>query len=237
MQGLAREKLIVALDVDTQEEAELLGRELKDLVGMFKVGPRLFTRYGPKIVEAIRKEGIGVFYDAKFHDIPSVVAKGVEATVRMGVSMLTVHTLGGLAMMQAAMEATNGKAEDTKIVAVTILTSLDSFALREELGIRRDLPQEVIHLATLAKKAGLDGVVTSPKELEDLRQTLPRDFLLVAAGIRPKGVAKGEQHRTLTPGEAIRRGADFIVVGRPILAVEDPLESTKNILREIESSL
>ena len=232
-----REKLILALDVDTQKEAEFLGRELKDFVGMFKVGPRLFTRYGPKIIEAVRKEGVGVFYDAKFYDIPSVVAKATEAAVRMGVNMLTLHTLGGLAMMEAAMEALKGKAEDTKVVGVTILTSLDSSTLREELGVGRNLLQEVIHLAHLAKKAGLEGVVISPKELEDLRRIFPRNFLLVVPGIRPKGVASNEQHRFLTPGEAIRRGADFIVVGRPILAADNPLEAAKSILKEIESSL
>ena len=237
MAGVGRERLILALDVDTMEEAELLARELKDLVRMFKVGPRLFTRYGPKIIEAIRKQGIGVFYDAKFHDIPSVVAKAAEAAVRMGVSMLTVHTLGGLAMMEAAVEAMKGKAEDTKIVGVTILTSLDSSTLKEELGVGKDLSQEVVHLAKLAKKAGLDGVVTSPKELVVLRRAFSKDFLLVVPGIRPKGVASNEQHRFLTPGEAVREGADFIVVGRPILAAEDPLESTKNILREIEGYL
>jgi len=237
MAGVGRERLILALDVDTKEEAELLARELKDLVRMFKVGPRLFTRYGPKIIEAIRKQGIGVFYDAKFHDIPSVVAKATEAAVRMGVNMLTVHTLGGLAMMEAAVEAMKGKAEDTKIVGVTILTSLDSSTLKEELGVGKDLSQEVVHLAKLAKKAGLDGVVTSPKELVVLRRAFSKDFLLVVPGIRPKGVASNEQHRFLTPGEAVRRGADLIVVGRPILAAEDPLESTKNILREIEGYL
>ncbi|TES86358.1 orotidine-5'-phosphate decarboxylase [Candidatus Aerophobetes bacterium] len=237
MQGSGRERLILALDVDTKEEAELLARELKDLVRMFKVGPRLFTRYGPKIIEAIRKQGIGVFYDAKFHDIPSVVAKATEAAVRMGVNMLTVHTLGGLAMMEAAVEAMKGKAEDTKIVGVTILTSLDSSTLKEELGVGKDLSQEVVHLAKLAKKAGLDGVVSSPKELVVLRRAFSKDFLLVVPGIRPKGVASNEQHRFLSPGEAVRRGADFVVVGRPILAAEDPLESTKNILREIEGYL
>ena len=233
----ARERLILALDVDTLKEAEFLGRELKDLVGMFKVGPRLFTRYGPKIIESIQKKGVGVFYDAKFHDIPSVVAKAVGTAGRMGVKMLTLHTLGGLAMMEAAIEALKGKAEDTKVVGVTILTSLDSSTLKEELGVGRDLSQEVVHLAHMAKKAALDGVVTSPKELEDLRRTFPQNFLLVVPGIRPKGVASNEQHRFLTPGESIRRGADFIVVGRPILAAEDPLEATKNILKEIESSL
>jgi len=237
MAGVGRERLILALDVDTKEEAELLARELKDLVRMFKVGPRLFTRYGPKIIEAIRKQGIGVFYDAKFHDIPSVVAKATEAAVRMGVNMLTVHTLGGLAMMEAAVEAMKGKAEDTKIVGVTILTSLDSSTLKEELGVGKDLSQEVVHLAKLAKKTGLDGVVSSPKELVVLRRAFSKDFLLVVPGIRPKGVASNEQHRFLTPGEAVRRGADFIVVGRPILAAEDPLESTKNILRQIEGYL
>ena len=234
---LGREKLILALDVDTKEEAELLALELKDLVRMFKVGPRLFTRYGPKIIEAIRKQGIEVFYDAKFHDIPSVVAKAAEAAARMGVNMLTVHTLGGLAMMEAAVETMKGKAEGTKIVGVTILTSLDSSALKEELGVGKDLSQEVVHLAKLAKKAGLDGVVTSPKELVVLRRAFSKDFFLVVPGIRPKGVASNEQHRFLSPGEAVRRGADFIVVGRPILAAEDPLESTKNILREIEGYL
>jgi len=235
MTNQAREKLILALDVDTQEEVEKLVEQLSDLVGIFKVGHRLFTRYGPKIIEIIKKEKVKVFYDAKFYDISSVIEKAVETVAELGVDMVTLHTLGGLEMMQVAVKTAKEKNKFIKVLGVTILTSLNSQILKEELGIERSLKEEVIYLANRAKEAGLDGVVVSPYEVEELRSRFAGDFLLVVPGIRPGGYKRNEQKRVLTPREAIKKGADFLVIGRPILDSDDPVKTVKRILTEVES--
>ena len=231
----AKERLILALDVDTQTEVETLVEELSNFVGFFKVGHRLFTRYGPKIIEVIKKKGAKVFYDAKFYDISSVVEKAAAVVAELGVDMFTLHTLGGSEMLQAALKAAKAKNKEIKVLGVTLLTSLDSRILKEDLGIKRELKEEVIRLAFLARKAGLDGVVASPYEARELRRSFGSDFLLVVPGIRLKGYKKNEQKRVLDPKEAIERGADFLVVGRPILTSDNPVKTTKRILKEIES--
>ena len=230
-----REKLILALDVDTQEEVEKLVEQLSDFVGIFKIGHRLFTRYGPKVIETVKKKKVKVFYDAKFYDVSSVIEKAVETVVELGVDMVTLHTLGGLEMMQVAVRAAKKKNKLIKVLGVTILTSLNSQILKEELGIERSPKEEVIYLASRAKEAGLDGVVASPYEVEELRRNFTGDFLLVVPGIRPKGYERNEQKRVLTPRETIKKGADFLVIGRPILDSDDPVETVKRILREIEN--
>jgi len=237
VKGTSRAKLVVALDVDTEEEVGRLIRDLAHMVGMFKVGPRLFTRFGPRIFEVIQKHGSRVFYDAKLHDIPSVVSKAAGTASELGVSLITVHTLGGLAMMEAAAEEVSKKNRGTRVVGVTILTSLNSRHLREQLGIERSIPEEVVTLATLARGAGLDGVVSSPHELSDLRRLFPGEFLLVVPGIRPPGSPAADHGRYLTPREAASKGADLIVVGRPIVADDDPVKATREILKHIESAL
>jgi orotidine-5'-phosphate decarboxylase len=229
----ARDRLIVALDVDTQKEAEALVEKLSEFVGVFKVGPRLFTRCGPKIIGLVKERNSRVFYDAKFYDIPSVVKKAVQASAEMGVDLLTLHTLGGSEMMEAAVEGIRSENSQVDVLGVTLLTSLSSRILKEELGIERNLTEEIIHLAGLARKAGLDGVITSAWELEELRRNFGSDFILVVPGIRPLRSAKFEQRRVSTPKEAIEKGADFLVVGRPILDSHDPVEITKRILREM----
>jgi len=229
----ARDRLIVALDVDTQKEAEALVEKLSEFVGVFKVGPRLFTRCGPKIIDLVKEKNSRVFYDAKFYDIPSVVKKAVQASAEMGVDLLTLHTLGGSEMMEAAVEGIRSENSQVDVLGVTLLTSLSSRILKEELGIERNLTEEIIHLAGLARKAGLDGVITSAWELEELRRNFGSDFILVVPGIRPLRSAKFEQRRVSTPKEAIEKGADFLVVGRPILNSHDPVEITKRILREM----
>lgn len=229
-----REKLILALDIDTEEEVKELVEKLADFVGVFKVGHRLFTRYGPGIIKAIKKKKVKVFYDAKFYDISSVVKKAAETVADLGVDMFTIHTLGGLEMMQRARKAAKKRNRFIKVLGVTLLTSLNSQTLREELGIEKSLKQEVMHLASLARKAGLDGVVASPYEIEELRRNFGNDLLLVVPGVRPKGCEKDEQKRVLTPREAIKRGADFLVIGRPILDSADPVKTVKGILEEIE---
>ena len=228
-----KKRLILALDVDTRKEVENLVDNLSEFVAMFKVGPRLFTKYGPSIIKFIQKRGGRVFYDAKFYDIPSVVEKAAQKVAEMQVNMLTLHTLGGAEMMEAAIKGAKKENEKIKVVGVTLLTSLTSQVIKEELGIERKINEEVLHLANLAKKAGLDGVVSSPWEVEDLRKIVEEDFLLVVPGIRPFGGKKNEQKRVMGPREALIKGADFLVIGRPILASTDPLKTTKKILREI----
>ena len=229
-----RDRLILPLDVDTQKEAEALVGKLSDFVGVFKVGPRLFTRCGPKIIDFIKEKNSRVFYDAKFYDIPSVVAKAAQASAEMGVDMLTLHTLGGSEMMQAAVEGIRSENSEVKVLGVTLLTSLSSRILKEELGIEKTLNEEIVHLAGLARKAGLDGVVASAWEIEELRRNFGSDFILIVPGIRPIGSAKFEQRRVSTPKEAIEKGADFLVVGRPILNSNDPVGTTQRILREMD---
>jgi len=228
-----KKRLILALDVDTRKEVENLVDNLSEFVAMFKVGPRLFTKYGPSIIKFIQKRGGRVFYDAKFYDIPSVVEKAAQKVAEMQVDMLTLHTLGGLEMMKAAIKGAKKENEKIKVVGVTLLTSLTSQVIKEELGIERKINEEVLHLANLAKKVGLDGVVSSPWEVEDLRKVVEEDFLLVVPGIRPFGGKKNEQKRVMGPREALIKGADFLVIGRPILTSTDPLKTTKKILREI----
>ncbi len=228
-----REKLILALDVETKEKARFLVRELKSFIKIFKVGPQLFTRYGPEIIEIIQKEGGKVFYDAKFYDISSVVEKAGGIIGEMGVDMFTLHTLGGSQMMRKAVDSAKKKKKEIKVLGVTILTSLDSSILKKELGIEKDLKDEVIHLASLAKEAGLDGVVASAYEIEKLRQTFGKNFLLVIPGIRPSSGKKDEQKRVLTPKEAIQKGADFLVIGRPITKAKNPLKATYKIIEEM----
>ncbi|MFQ6066374.1 MAG: orotidine-5'-phosphate decarboxylase [bacterium] len=229
-----RDRLILPLDVDTQKEAEALVGKLSEFIGVFKVGPRLFTRCGPKIIKLIKEKNSRVFFDAKFYDIPSVVEKAAQASAEMGVDMLTLHTLGGSEMMEAAVEGIRSKNSKVKVLGVTLLTSLNPRILKEELGIERNLNEQITHLAGLARKAGLDGVVASAWELEDLRRNFGSDFILVVPGIRPLKSAKFEQRRVSTPREAMEKGADFLVVGRPILNSHDPIGITKRILREMD---
>ncbi|MEA1964317.1 MAG: orotidine-5'-phosphate decarboxylase [Candidatus Aerophobetes bacterium] len=228
-----RKRLILALDVDTRKRVEDLVDNLSEFMAMFKVGPRLFTKYGPPIIKSIQKRKGKVFYDAKFYDIPSVIEKAAQKVAEMQVDMLTLHTLGGSEMMEAAIKGAKKENEKIKVIGVTILTSLTSRIIKEELGIEKKVNEEVIHLANLAKKAGLDGVVSSPWEVEDLRKLLGEDFFLVVPGIRALGGEKNEQKRVASPREAIVKGADFLVIGRPILASSNPVEATKKILKEI----
>jgi len=240
MENLAKEKLIVALDVDKKEHVIDLVNKLVKWVGMFKVGARLFSKYGPSIIEIIRKRGGKVFFDAKFYDIPSVVEQTAKSASEMGISMVTIHTLGGYEMMARYKKAVERFDGDIKVLGVTILTSLTNQEL-VEMGIERDVEEEVLLLAKLAKKAGLDGVVSSAWEIDALRKTFGPDFLLVVPGIRSKGkvlkIKNDEQRRTLTGKEAVKKGADFLVVGRPIIQAKDPVKAAKEILKEIEEAM
>lgn len=221
--------LIVALDVETLDEAVALVKKLGDSVEIYKIGSQLFTSYGPQAVHAVTSLGKKVFLDLKFHDIPNTVANAVTSATALNVFMMTVHTIGGIEMMEAAVEASGKKAQALKIerpliVGVTVLTS----ASKEE-----STQSKVLERADAAKRAGLDGVVASAHEVSALRQRLGKNFVIVTPGIRPSGTDKGDQKRTATPAEAIRDGSDFLVVGRPIVAAASPYEAARGILKEI----
>jgi orotidine-5'-phosphate decarboxylase len=238
MNPMVNNRLIVALDVETAGEARELFQKLKDVAGMFKIGSQLFTAAGPSIVREIVAADGRVFLDLKFHDIPNTVAAaGVEAA-RLGVSIFNVHALGGGEMMQRAAAAVAETAERERlrrpsVIAVTVLTSADSATLAE-VGIQRDAEAEVIKLASLAAGCGLDGVVASPHEVALVRGAVrARGFLIVTPGVRPSGSATDDQKRIMTPGEAVRAGADYLVVGRAILNAPDPARAALQISEEM----
>ena len=234
----AKNRLTLALDVDNDREALEIVAELKHSVGVFKVGHQLFTAYGPDIVRRITGMGGRVFLDLKYHDIPNTVAKAAAEAVKLGVSMFNVHSLGGLEMMKAAAESARETAEKLNlpvpvVLAVTILTSMDEKSMRKELKITRSLQREVVHLARLARRAGVQGVVASPHEIKTLRRAVRGDFVILTPGVRPLWADKDDQKRVMTPGEAVKAGADYIVVGRPVLKAGDRKAAVEKILEEM----
>ena len=238
-----RSSLIVALDFDSLSSALKFAKQVADLVGMFKVGSQLFTAAGPQAVREIAALGPGTFLDLKFHDIPNTVAGAILSCAAMpGVQLVNVHATGGHSMLHAAAQAISATqpmgADRPRLLAVTLLTSIDQKAMRE-VGLGGTPQARVLKLAQLAKKAGVDGVVASVKEARAIRKACGRDFLIVTPGVRPKekgAAAKADdQARTATPAEAIRAGADFLVVGRPIIAASDPRAATQAIVDEITS--
>jgi orotidine-5'-phosphate decarboxylase len=238
----AKEKLIVALDVTSAARALDLFDQLRGAVGMFKVGSQLFTAAGPDIVRQIVAKGERVFLDLKFHDIPNTVAAaGIEAT-RLGVSIFNVHAAGGDEMMKrtsAAVAETAGREglAKPKVIAVTLLTSLDQMTLKQ-IGFDEDPRSLVKRLASSAAQCGLDGVVASPQEIELIRQTITLpNFVIVTPGIRSAKDSLNDQKRTLTVTEAVRAGADYLVVGRPILQAKDPAAAAKEVAAEIDDAL
>lgn len=233
-----KNKLIVALDVDTKEKALGLVEKLKNEVKIFKIGSELFTSCGPEVIKSAQKNGYSVFLDLKFHDIPNTVAKAAVAATKLGVYMLTVHALGGYDMIREAAEAVSEeskrlKIEKPKVIAVTILTSMDENSLKK-IGISDNIETQVLKLAGLAKDAGLDGVVASPTEVKLIRKSVAGPFLIVTPGVRPVWATAGDQKRIATPKEALDSGADFIVLGRPIIEAADPLDAARKVLKEIQ---
>lgn len=231
-------RVIVALDVDTTSQAAALVGAIGDAAAAFKVGKQLFVAEGPAALAPIAQAGHDLFLDLKFHDIPNTVAGAVRSATRLGAWMVTVHAGGGAAMMRAAAEA--AAAESTRlgvrrplIVGVTVLTSLDGDALIA-LGIDEPLADHVRRLARMAQAAGLDGVVASPHEIALVREACGPDFLIVTPGIRPGGSAQDDQARTLTPVDAVRAGASYLVVGRPITGAADARVAAEAINRDIE---
>jgi len=238
---LTKDKLIVALDVPTAAEARALVGALRDVVGMFKIGSQLFTTAGPEIVKEIIESGSRVFLDLKFHDIPVQVAGAARAATELGVSMFTVHASGGGEMMSRTGEAVTETAARTglarpRVVAVTVLTSVDSLTL-SEIGIASSPMECVLRLAKLAANSGMDGVVASPLEAQALRSSLTNPgFLLVTPGVRPAGGPLDDQKRVTTPAAALRAGADYLVIGRAITGAKDPLGAARTILAELENA-
>jgi orotidine-5'-phosphate decarboxylase len=231
-----KDRLIFALDVPSLQEVKKWVRLLKGYVGVFKVGKELFTACGPKVIDIIHQSGGEVFLDLKFHDIPNTAAKAGAVAAKLGVKMFNVHTLGGLDMIKAVRKAVdNACKKDSRpvILGVTILTSMNEKAMKE-VGIQGPVKKRVLYLAGLAKKAGLDGVVASPLEAQDIKRRLGKDFIIVTPGIRMPDSKPDDQNRTMTPKEAIHAGADYIVVGRPIREAKKPVEAVNKILEEMQ---
>ena len=214
-------------------------RRLSDLISFYKVGLRLFTLGGPRIISRLKEMGVKLFLDLKLHDIPNTVADASRAAVSMGVDMFNLHIGGGMKMMRAAVEAAHDEADRIGILppillGVTILTSLDEDEMREIYGTERSIRDQVVHMAEMAKSAGLDGVVASPLEIGVIRDRCGGNFTVVTPGVRPEWFGRGDQRRVMTPSQALRAGADYIVVGRPIYASDDPREAAFKIIEEIE---
>jgi orotidine-5'-phosphate decarboxylase len=231
----ARSKIIFALDVPTFAEAKHWASVLAGQVGMFKVGKQLFTAHGPDIVRMVQNFGGEVFLDLKYHDIPNTVAMASLEAARLGAKLINLHALGGYEMMAKTVEALDreyGGKERSRVLAVTILTSSTGETLRE-VGIEIPVPEMVVRLARLAQKAGIDGVVASPLEVGLIREACGPDFLIVTPGVRPAFATADDQKRIMTPGEAVRAGADYLVIGRPISAAKEPLEAAEAIVQEI----
>lgn len=248
-----KDRLILALDVDNKYDALKLIDELYEQVGVFKVGLELITYTGPSFLEELVAQGLKVFFDCKFMDIPNTVAGASAAVAKLGVSMFNVHALGGSAMMKAAVEAaqtslqtslqtsSNGANSSVPktpplVLAVTVLTSINQSVLNDELGISKTVKEEVQHLAKLAEQSGIGGVVASAQEAALIREVTSPSFVIVTPGVRPAGAQTNDQQRVLTPYDAISNGSDYLVVGRPITAALNKIEAAKSIVAEIEAA-
>lgn len=234
----AADRLIVALDVPTRDQALSLVTALRPRVARFKVGLELFTACGPPLVREILERGGQVFLDLKLHDIPHTVARAAVAATRIGAGMMTVHMCGGSFMARRAVDEVEAHCQihrtpRPKILGVTVLTSLDQAAL-ESIGVLRPVEDQVVALAELAQQSGLDGVVCSPLEIPMVRQACGREFLIVTPGVRSAGEDSDDQARTLTPRGAMDAGADWIVVGRPVVKAADPLAAAEAILLDMD---
>jgi orotidine-5'-phosphate decarboxylase len=237
----AQKRLIFAMDVDSFEAAQDWVARLQDQVGAFKIGKQLFTRCGPEVVRMVRDHGGEVFLDLKYHDIPNTVAMAGLEALRLGVWMFNVHALGGAEMMarlvaevdRACPRGTPGR---PLLIAVTILTSATDETLRA-IGVDRPVTEMVPRLARLAQEAGMDGVVASPQEVGLIRQACGGEFLIVTPGVRPATASLDDQQRVMTPGEALRAGADYLVIGRPISAAADPAAAAAAIVAEMRAGL
>lgn len=233
---IARERLIVALDVPTSEAALTLAGQLADQCQWFKVGLELFIAAGPAVVEKLAARGHSVFLDLKLHDIPNTVAAAVRSAASLGAKMLTIHAAGGPAMLDAASESLAGLVAPPQLLAVTVLTSMDAPQMNA-IGVAATPQEQVTLLARLGLKAGIRGFVCSPQEVASLRALTGPECVLVTPGIRPEGADKGDQQRIATPTYALNQGASYLVVGRPITQAADPALAAEAILLEIAEAL
>lgn len=238
--GSMRDRLIVALDVDTLEQAQNIVRLLAKDVGMFKIGKQLFTHAGPQAVRLIQELGGEIFLDLKFHDIPNTVAKAAIEATRLGVKMFNVHASGSLEMMRLTVKEVARVCRQEKrrrpiMLAVTVLTSLNQDDLKR-VGVTNKVAAQVVRLAALTQEAGMDGVVASPQEVTDIRAACGRRFIIVTPGIRPAEAQRNDQQRVMTPQDAVRAGVDYIVVGRPIIDAKDPVAAARAIVADMEQA-
>ncbi len=237
----AQDRIVLALDVDTEERALQLVQDLKDYVGVFKVGMQLFNSIGPRIVENINELGGQVFVDLKLHDIPNTVSAAGRVLTRLNCYMLNVHAAGGREMMkklteEVAAEAARQGIKTPLTLAVTVLTSISQPDLEKDMFIKDiKLEELVVNWALMAKESGISGVVCSPQEIKAIREACGADFKIVTPGIRPAWSEKNDQKRITTPSEAIALGADYIVIGRPITGAADPVEAAHKIIQELEA--
>ena len=237
---MSQNKLIVALDVEDLAAANRLVTTLSDEVKWFKIGKQLFTAVGPISVKLLHEAKRNIFLDLKFHDIPNTVAGAVASGTKLGANMINMHASGGLEMMRAAAEAAEKQASKLGIpkpilLGVTVLTSVNEANFQCDFGTQRKLEDQVAYLAELSQEAGLDGVVASPLEIELIRKVCGDDFVILTPGVRPAWAASNDQQRVMTPAEAIDAGADYIVVGRPITAADNPRDAARAILEEIDN--
>jgi orotidine-5'-phosphate decarboxylase len=235
-----RERLILALDVEDLDRVKATLKLLAGEVGMFKVGKQLFTHAGPQAVKLIQEMGGEVFLDLKFHDIPTTVAKAAIEATRLGVKMFNVHASGSLAMMRQTAKEVNRVCRQESLrkpimLAVTVLTSLNENDLKK-VGISGEVADQVVRLALLSQKAGMDGVVAAPNEVSEIRAACGRRFVIVTPGIRLQKTKRDDQKRVMTPAEAVRAGVDYIVVGRPIMEAAEPVNVAREIIAEMEQS-
>jgi orotidine-5'-phosphate decarboxylase len=231
---MAMTTLISALDVPEMETALTMVDKFGEEVQWYKVGKQIFTKFGPEIVRSLKSRGKKVFLDLKFHDIPNTVAQAIRSAASIGADIVNVHASGGPAMLTSAAQA--ARETGVTVIAVTVLTSLDENELRA-IGLQATPAEQVVRLAKLTKDCGLAGVVCSPKEITLVREACGRDFLTVVPGIRPAGAAAGDQKRIMTPAEAAKAGADYIVVGRPILQADDPQGAARAVNAELAAAL
>ena len=232
---LARDRLIVALDVPGAAQARQVVQSLGETVTTYKIGKQLFVAEGPQFVRDLVASGRKIFLDLKFHDIPNTVAEAVRSASELGASMLTVHGSGGSKMLRAAAEAAAQSASKPLVLAVTVLTSLSDSDL-QAIGVSGNVISQVLRLGALARAAGCGGLVASAQEARELRRELGEGFAIVTPGVRPAGADAGDQARVVTPRDAIAAGATYLVVGRPILQAASPADAARQIVAEIESA-
>ena len=233
-----KEKIVLALDVDTIDEAKILIEELKDYVGVFKIGLQMYTQNGNEIIDFMNSQGLEYFLDVKLMDIPNTVAKAGENIVKRGASFFNVHTLGGAEMMHqcaksAKMQAKLSGRKEPLILGVTILTSISDEVLQNELEINQKASEYVLKLAMLAKDSGLDGVVASVLETKKIKEICGQDFKVLCPGIRPEWSLKNDQKRSATPSDAVNAGADYLVIGRAVTKAEDRVKAMEMIYEEL----